>query len=31
MPWWAILAALVFFTGALGRWGLKGFLGRVLS
>ena len=31
MPWWAILAALVFFTGALGGWGLKGFLGRVLS
>ena len=31
MPWWAILIALVFFTAALGRWGLKGFLGRVLS
>ena len=31
MPWWAILAALFFFTAALGRWGLKGFLGRVLS
>ena len=31
MPWWAILSALVFFTAALGRWGLKGFLGRVLS
>jgi ABC-2 type transport system permease protein len=31
MPWWAILAALVFFTAALGGWGLKGFLGRVLS
>jgi ABC-2 type transport system permease protein len=31
MPWWAILLALVFFTTALGRWGLKGFLGRVLS
>jgi ABC-2 type transport system permease protein len=31
MPWPAILIALVFFTGALGRWGLKGFLGRVLS
>jgi ABC-2 type transport system permease protein len=31
MPWWAILLALVFFTAALGRWGLKGFLGRVLS
>jgi ABC-2 type transport system permease protein len=31
MPWWAILAALVFFTAALGRLGLKGFLGRVLS
>ncbi len=31
MPWWAILLALVFFTGALGRWGLKGFMGRVLS
>jgi ABC-2 type transport system permease protein len=31
MPWWAILVALVFFTAALGRWGLKGFVGRVLS
>jgi len=31
MPWWAILLALVFFTAALGRWGLKGFLGKVLS
>jgi len=31
MPWWAILVALVFFTAALGRWGLRGFLGRVLS
>jgi ABC-2 type transport system permease protein len=31
MPWWAILVALVFFTAALARWGLKGFLGRVLS
>ena len=31
MPWWAILLALVFFTTALGRWGLKGFLNRVLS
>jgi ABC-2 type transport system permease protein len=31
MPWWAILLALVFFNAALGRWGLKGFLGRVLS
>ncbi len=31
MPWWAILLALVFFTTALGRWGIKGFLGRVLS
>jgi ABC-2 type transport system permease protein len=31
MPWWAILTALVFFLAALGRWGLKGFLGRVLS
>ena len=31
MPWWAILLALVFFTAALGRWGLRGFLGRVLS
>jgi len=31
MPWWAILVALVFFTAALGRWGLKGFLGRVQS
>jgi ABC-2 type transport system permease protein len=31
MPWWAILAALVFFTTALGRLGLRGFLKRVLS
>jgi ABC-2 type transport system permease protein len=31
MPWWAILTALVFFTALLGRLGLKGFLGRVLS
>ena len=31
MPWWAILVALVFFTAALGRLGLRGFLGRVLS
>jgi ABC-2 type transport system permease protein len=31
MPWWAILLALVFFLAALGRWGLRGFLGRVLS
>jgi ABC-2 type transport system permease protein len=31
MPWWAILLALVFFTTALGRLGLRGFLGRVLS
>jgi ABC-2 type transport system permease protein len=31
MPWWAILVALVFFTAALGRWGLRGFLGRVQS
>lgn len=31
MPWWAILVALVFFTAALGRWGLRGFMGRVLS
>jgi ABC-2 type transport system permease protein len=31
MPWWAILLALVFFMVALGRWGLRGFLGRVLS
>jgi len=31
MPWWGILVALVFFTAALGRWGLKGFLGRVQS
>jgi len=31
MPWWAILVALVFFTAALGSWGLRGFLGRVLS
>ncbi|MGC9159488.1 MAG: ABC transporter permease [Terracidiphilus sp.] len=31
MPWWAVLSALVFFTAALGRWGVRGFLGRVLS
>ena len=31
MPWWAILVALVFFTAALGRLGLRGFLRRVLS
>ncbi len=31
MPWWAILLALVFFTVALGRLGLRGFLKRVLS
>jgi ABC-2 type transport system permease protein len=31
MPWWAILTALVFFTGALGRLGLRGFLKRVVS
>lgn len=31
MPWWAILPALVFFMAALGRWGFKGFLARVLS
>ena len=31
MPWWAILLALVFFTAALGRLGLRGFLRRVLS
>jgi len=31
MPWPAILLALVFFTVALGSWGLRGFLGRVLS
>ena len=31
MPWWAILPALVFFTGGLGKWGLRGFLGKVLS
>ena len=31
MPWWAILLALVFFTAALGKLGLKGFLGRVVS
>jgi ABC-2 type transport system permease protein len=31
MPWWAILVALVFFTAALGKLGLRGFLGRVLS
>jgi ABC-2 type transport system permease protein len=31
MPWWAILVALVVFTAGLGRLGLKGFLGRVVS
>jgi ABC-2 type transport system permease protein len=31
MPWPAILCALVFFLAALGKWGLRGFLGRVLS
>lgn len=31
MPSWGILVALVFFNAALGRWGFKGFLGRVLS
>jgi ABC-2 type transport system permease protein len=31
MPWWAILLALVFFTAALGRLGLRGFLRRVVS
>jgi ABC-2 type transport system permease protein len=31
MPWWAILVALVFFTAALGRLGLRGFLNRVVS
>jgi ABC-2 type transport system permease protein len=29
MPWWAILAALVGFTAALGKLGLSGFLNRV--
>ena len=31
MHWAAILVALVFFTCALGSWGLRGFLGRVQS
>jgi ABC-2 type transport system permease protein len=31
MPWWAILVALVFFSAALGKLGLRGFLKRVLS
>jgi ABC-2 type transport system permease protein len=31
MPWWAILVALVFFCSVLGRLGLRGFLGRVVS
>jgi ABC-2 type transport system permease protein len=31
MPWWAILVALLLFTAALGKLGLRGFLGRVLS
>jgi len=31
MPWWAILVALVIFTAGLGRLGLRGFLGRVVS
>jgi ABC-2 type transport system permease protein len=31
MPWWAIVTALLFFLGLLGRLGLRGFLRRVLS
>jgi ABC-2 type transport system permease protein len=31
MPWWGIIVALFFFNAVLGRWGFKGFLGRVLS
>jgi len=31
MPWWAILVALLLFTAALGCWGLRGFMRRVLS
>lgn len=31
MPWWAIMVALIFFTAGLGRLGLRGFLGRVVS
>ncbi len=31
MHWAAYLTALVFFTCALGSWGLRGFLGRVQS
>ena len=31
MPLWAIVIALLIFTAALGRFGLRGFKGRVLS
>jgi ABC-2 type transport system permease protein len=31
MPLWAIVIALTIFTAALGRFGLRGFKGRVLS
>ncbi len=31
MPWWAFLPALVFSTAVLARFGLRGFLKRVLS
>jgi ABC-2 type transport system permease protein len=31
MPVWAILLALVFFLGLLGRFGIRGFLKRVIS
>ena len=31
MAWWAIEVALVFYSGALGQLGLRGFLKQVLS
>ncbi len=31
MPIWAILLALVFFLGLLGRFGMRGFMGKVIS
>ena len=31
MPWWGILPALIFFLGLLGRFGVRGFLKRVIS
>jgi len=31
MPWWGVLPALIFFLGLLGRFGVRGFLKRVIS